>query len=133
GIDATGRFFFTMRLVRGRDFRRVLQLVHAKTEGWTCVRALGVLLKVCEAIAYAHDKGVIHRDLKPANVMVGRFGEVYVMDWGLARVLGRKDPHDLRVGTTTDTTSVSRIDTDVRTFEGTTPGSPLLTIDGRVV
>ena len=49
-----------------------------------------ITLRVCEAMAFAHEKGVIHRDLKPANVMVGRFGETYVMDWGLAKVLGRE-------------------------------------------
>src|SRR5262249_4944273 len=46
-----------------------------------------VLLKVCDALAYAHFRGVVHRDLKPANVMVGDFGQVYLMDWGLARLL----------------------------------------------
>ena len=47
---------------------------------------MGVLRRVCEAVAYAHSKGVLHRDVKPANIMVGRFGEAYIMDWGLARV-----------------------------------------------
>ena len=50
--------------------------------------ALDILIQVCQTIAYAHDAGVIHRDLKPANVIVGRFGEVYVLDWGLAKVMG---------------------------------------------
>src|SRR4030095_1245004 len=50
-----------------------------------------VLIRVCEAMSYAHAKGVVHRDLKPANVMTGRFGEVYVMDWGLAKVRGRAE------------------------------------------
>ena len=86
GLDAQGRAFFTMRLVRGKDLKEVFGLVHEKAEGWTVTRALNVLLRVCEAMAFAHAKGVIHRDLKPANIMVGRFGEVYVMDWGLARV-----------------------------------------------
>ncbi len=97
GRDEAGRIFFTMRLVDGRDLREVIELARAGREGWTRTRVLGALLKVCEAMAYAHSKNVVHRDLKPANVMVGRFGETYVMDWGLAKVLGRRDPHDLRL------------------------------------
>jgi serine/threonine-protein kinase len=88
GLAANGRVYFTMRLVKGRTLREIYDLVHTSAEGWNTTRALHVLLKVCEAVSYAHDKGVIHRDLKPANVMVGRYGEVYVMDWGLARALG---------------------------------------------
>src|SRR5882672_8382938 len=92
GLDAQGRIYFTMRLVAGRDLEQIFALVAKDGEGWTRTRAVGAILKICEALAYAHDKGVIHRDLKPANVMVGQFGEVYVMDWGVARVLGRDEP-----------------------------------------
>ena len=95
GLDSAGRLYFTMKLVEGRDLKAIFDLVFAGREGWSVTRAVGVIQKACEAVAYAHRKGVIHRDLKPANVMVGSFGEVFVMDWGLARVLGRKDAHDL--------------------------------------
>lgn len=97
GLDENGQVYFTMRLVRGRDLERIFELAKTGAENWNVTRALGVLLKVCEAMAYAHSRGVIHRDLKPANVMVGHFGEVYVMDWGLVRVQGHEDRHDVRV------------------------------------
>jgi len=86
GLDAEGRLFFTMPLVVGRELREVLQLAAKSSDGWSRERALGVFVKVCEALAFAHAKGVVHRDLKPSNVMVGAFGEAYVMDWGLARL-----------------------------------------------
>jgi WD40 repeat protein len=89
GLDSQGRLYFTMKLVRGRDLREVFESARRDADGWNLPRAIGVLQRVCEAMAFAHSKGVVHRDLKPANVMVGRFGEVYVMDWGLARVLAR--------------------------------------------
>jgi tetratricopeptide (TPR) repeat protein len=84
-----GRFgnrpFFTMKLVKGHT---LAALLGERTEpSADRPRLLGIALKVSETLAYAHAKGVIHRDLKPANVMVGAFGEVQVMDWGLAKVL----------------------------------------------
>ncbi|MFT7669525.1 MAG: formylglycine-generating enzyme required for sulfatase activity/serine/threonine protein kinase [Planctomycetota bacterium] len=88
GIDDKGRVYFTMKLVKGRTLDQIFEFVECGEEGWTQTRALGLILRVCEAVAFAHEKGVIHRDLKPRNVMVGLFGEVYVMDWGLARILG---------------------------------------------
>ncbi len=84
-----GRFgdrpFFTMKLVKGQTLSAILgERTEAAADR---PRLLGIALQVAQAMAYAHAKGVIHRDLKPANVMVGAFGEVQVMDWGLAKVL----------------------------------------------
>ena len=134
GIDGEGRVYFTMRLVRGRDLRKVFTEVHREGGEWTRTRALGALLKVCEAMAYAHDKGVVHRDLKPSNVMVGKYGEVYVMDWGLARVSGRRDSNDLRIEPATASLSEvstarqesrdGQVDSPVRTMDGTVVGTP---------
>ncbi len=90
GLDARGRAWFTMPLVQGTSLAVVLALVRDQSGGWTRERALGVLLAVCETVAYAHARGIVHRDLKPANVMVGEFGEVHVLDWGLA-LLARED------------------------------------------
>ncbi len=131
GLDAEGRIYFTMKLVKGEDLRGVFAKVHRGEDGWTRAGVLGLLLKVCEAMSYAHDKGVIHRDLKPGNVMVGRYGEAYVMDWGIARVLGQEDDKDIRIRTPAASTSIVR--SDRRHEAGQTPDSPLITMDGDVV
>ncbi len=133
GIDQRGRCYFTMRLVRGRELKEILDLARERKEGWSTTRALGLVLKVCEAMAFAHSKGVVHRDLKPSNVMVGRFGEVCVMDWGLARVLGRHDSHDLRLRRPEEASSYSLVRTVRKDETETNPDSPLVTMDGDVV
>jgi serine/threonine-protein kinase len=89
GTLADGRPFFTMKLVKGRTLAELLAARAGPQDDLP--RFLGVFEQVCQAVAYAHSKGVIHRDLKPHNVMVGAFGEVQVMDWGLAKVLGAGD------------------------------------------
>jgi len=133
GLDPEGRVFFTMQLVRGQDLESVLRLVRDGEEGWTLTRAVQVVQRICETMAYAHEKKVIHRDLKPANVMVGRFGEVYVMDWGLARVLGREDGRDIRIRPSVgDLHTVTQIRTD-RDSERKKGASPLRTMDGDVL
>ena len=130
GLDGEGRVYFTMKLVKGEDLRSILDKLKDGREGWTQTRVLGVLLKVCEAMAYAHAKGVIHRDLKPGNVMVGRFGEVYVMDWGLARVQDREDRKDLRILHASPTTALR---SERKDLADAAPDSPLMTMDGDVV
>ncbi|MEM7307963.1 MAG: serine/threonine-protein kinase [Planctomycetota bacterium] len=85
GVDDQDRVFFLMKLVEGRTLTEVLGDLRAGRGGWTVERVLGVLRRACEALRYAHGRGLLHRDLKPDNLMVGDFGEVYVMDWGLAR------------------------------------------------
>jgi WD40 repeat protein/serine/threonine protein kinase len=132
GIDASGRVYFTMRFVKGRDLKEIIDLVHAEKDGWTQTKAIGVILKVCEAMAYAHSKGVIHRDLKPANIMVGRFGETYVMDWGLAKVIGRKDRHDLRLRKASEAMP-SLVRTERRDALPPDSDSPLVTMDGTII
>lgn len=112
-----GRVYFTMQEVQGETLGGVLRAVHRaattdrweRTEsGWTFRRLIESFHRVCEAVAYAHARGVLHRDLKPANIMLGTFGEVLVMDWGLAKVVGSEEPApgpgpvqvDLTAGTT---------------------------------
>jgi serine/threonine-protein kinase len=89
GTLPDGRPFFAMKLVEGQTLAALLAARADPAQDRP--RLLKVLEQVCQAVAYAHSKGVLHRDLKPANVMVGAFGEVQVMDWGLAKVLGLSD------------------------------------------
>ena len=77
GVDEEGRIFYAMKQVRGVPWSSAL-------EARSLPENIEILLKVCDAVAFAHSKGIIHRDLKPENVMLGEFGEVLLMDWGLA-------------------------------------------------
>jgi serine/threonine-protein kinase len=99
GRFADRRPFFAMKLVRGRT---LAELLAARPDSASDLpRFLAIFESVCQTVAYAHDRGVIHRDLKPSNVMVGSFGEVQVMDWGLAKVLPRGGAaEDARAGKT---------------------------------
>jgi tRNA A-37 threonylcarbamoyl transferase component Bud32 len=89
GTLPDGRPFFAMKLVKGRTLAALLKERPAPAHDRP--RFLHIFEQVCQTVAYAHSKGIIHRDLKPANVMVGAFGEVQVMDWGLAKVLSQPD------------------------------------------
>lgn len=95
GVDAHGNVFFSMKMVKGKSLAQVLESLAASAgppgEEHSLQRLLRVFVSVCNALAYAHSRGVVHRDLKPANIMIGDFGAVYVMDWGLAKVF-RDDP-----------------------------------------
>jgi len=82
GTDEQQRPFFTMKRLAGRTLREMIN-----TEPPASQRLLRALAEVCLAVEFAHQHGVVHRDLKPSNIMLGDFGEVYVLDWGLARVL----------------------------------------------
>ena len=91
GWTPSERPFFTMDIVHGSSLETILEGLtigdEELTEAYPLSRLLQIFLKICEGVSYAHSKGVIHRDLKPENIMVGAFGEVYIMDWGLAKFL----------------------------------------------
>ena len=91
GIGADGRPFFAMQLIRGKTLASLLKDRASPSEDRAAL--LEHFLRICDTMAYAHSRGVIHRDLKPSNVMVGRFGEVVVVDWGFAKILRTGDPY----------------------------------------
>jgi formylglycine-generating enzyme required for sulfatase activity/serine/threonine protein kinase len=90
GELADGRIFFAMKLVQGVTLEHVLEEARSGPPGAKSLPALlQAFLRVCEAVAFAHARGLLHRDLKPRNIMLGEFGEVYVMDWGLFKWSGQ--------------------------------------------
>ncbi len=100
GQDATGKAFFTMRRLRGETLEAILERLRNKDSQaraeYTRHRLLASFQRVCLAVDFAHKKGVVHRDMKPGNIMFGDFGEVYVLDWGLARLVeARSSDRDL--------------------------------------
>jgi serine/threonine protein kinase len=94
-VTTDGALGYAMKLVQGRDLATILQEAAEKLEKGEPLgeadsldKRLEYFVKVCDALEYAHSKGVVHRDLKPANIMIGRHNEVYLMDWGIARLIG---------------------------------------------
>lgn len=99
GVTADGVVYYTMRLVEGVTLSDVLERIRQEDQTAIAKYPLRTLLtvyqKICDAVAFAHSRGVVHRDLKPDNIMLGEFGEVFVMDWGLAkRVRGEASSTD---------------------------------------
>ena len=135
GTTAGGRPFLAMKLIKGRTLDDLIQAsggrqppdgsTHQGADAPRSPNLVAAFEKVCEAVGYAHAHGVVHRDLKPQNVMVGAFGEVQVMDWGLAKVLAdrRPDPGDPEA-TAPATEFVSTRDPADATRAGSLLGTP---------
>jgi serine/threonine protein kinase/regulator of sirC expression with transglutaminase-like and TPR domain len=88
GRTVQGELFMLMKLIQGKTLKDRIQEIHSKEPTESEKReVIEILLKVGEALSYAHSRGIIHRDIKPANIMIGAFGEVLLMDWGIAKDL----------------------------------------------
>ena len=131
GTYDDGRPFYAMRFIRGDNLKAAIEQFHqAEDEGrgpargrWPC-KLLRRFLDVCNAIDYAHSRGVLHRDLKPGNIMLGKYGETLVVDWGLAKTVGRPEAGPAS-GTLDDHTLVPESGSDVRGTEfGARLGTP---------
>ena len=101
GVLSSGQAYMTTTEIKGQSLHEHIVRVHAKSseqgwedtdDGWNLNRLISAFHDVCKAIAYSHQRGVVHRDLKPRNIMVGPFGEVLVVDWGLAKIISDDDP-----------------------------------------
>lgn len=91
GISPSKGLYFTMKRLRGDSLRHIITQLAARSPGYvreyTPAALLNIFLKICQGVNYAHSKGIIHRDLKPENIIVGNFGEVTIIDWGLVKVM----------------------------------------------
>jgi eukaryotic-like serine/threonine-protein kinase len=91
GLNAQGQPFFTMKLVEGENLEKFIQ---EGPKDFSLQQAIDIFLKICDAIEYAHSKNIIHLDLKPANIRMGKYGEVLVCDWGIAKILTDDDEQE---------------------------------------
>lgn len=96
GVDHEGREYFTMKRVRGSTLEQIVRGLREKdpefTSKYSRRKLLTAMSRVSLAVAFAHERGVVHRDLKPSNIMLGDYGEVHLLDWGIAKIIGVDDP-----------------------------------------
>lgn len=119
GTLADGRVFYTMKFVEGQRLDQHIESLASIPD------RLRIFLRICDAVAFAHTRGVLHRDLKPANVMVGPFGEILVMDWGLAKILAKPCDPDSTTGDTANPKLPNRSEENsVITGHGKVMGTP---------
>jgi len=118
GQDSQGNLYFTMKRITGATLRDILENQIADDrqalETYNLERLLGVLIQVCNALAYAHAHGVVHRDVKPENIQIGSFGEVVLLDWGVAKVWAIPDDD-----------AFAAMEHEELTAVGQRPGTPL--------
>jgi serine/threonine-protein kinase len=125
-----GAPYFTMKRVQGLTLHEIIDGIADGDEkieaAFPARKLLGAFAQVCLAVAYAHARGVVHRDLKPENIMLGEFGEVYVLDWGVAHLAGTEEPGgDAASGTMVRPTTGDRADEEVvATAAGSLVGTP---------
>ena len=121
--EADDRPVYAMRFVQGPTLWDEIQRYHAGiADPVASRRLLQTFVQVCQIVAYAHSRGIIHRDLKPQNIMLGKFGETLVMDWGLARVIGR--PEETRAEAVAEATLIPGSGSSNETAMGSAIGTP---------
>jgi serine/threonine-protein kinase len=131
GYDASGRPFYAMRFVKGESLNEAISHFHQGVEGsqsglsrWVLSlrQLLNRFIAVCNVVEYAHSRGIIHRDLKPANILLGPFGETLVVDWGLAKAIGREN---VVAGMPTDESEAALRSCSAFGSKATLPGMPV--------
>lgn len=132
GDDLVQGVYFVMKRISGENFFEVLKRIargdESTIEAFSIERRLDIVADACQALAYAHARGVIHRDVKPENIWVGNFGEVILLDWGVAKVWGHADENEAinrSVLKSKESSEDERAQLQTLTGGGQRPGTPL--------